>query len=268
MAPEDNSEAFSKDPFSGLERFLLSTDWSDLTIICEGRELPAHKVILCSYSPVVAAALNSNLKEARTNTIEIQFDLATVCCMLFYMYSGDYDIQKGKLSALGFNAPKNDAKTGLTRGSTDTTEISEGSSVLNSVQICRNGDPEAPVIQELLDHAKMNKIGDYYQVPALVKMSNFMMDSILKSSWSTKAFISIVNDLFESTGDTEWQKMLASHVADNIVQLGSDTEALAQAKDLSPLTREIISACADRIQVVEASRKKSSSSTGLGSRRF
>jgi hypothetical protein len=45
-------------PF-GLDLALLlrSGDYSDMTLLCDGREFKVHKLVMCSLSPVLAAAM-------------------------------------------------------------------------------------------------------------------------------------------------------------------------------------------------------------------
>ena len=62
---------------------------SDVTIKCGDTEFKAHKAILASQSPVFKKMLESDMKEQRTNVIEISdVDQAVISDMLAYFYTG------------------------------------------------------------------------------------------------------------------------------------------------------------------------------------
>ncbi len=39
-----------------------SGEYSDLTLMCDGEEIKAHKVVVCPQSPVIAAALRGEFE--------------------------------------------------------------------------------------------------------------------------------------------------------------------------------------------------------------
>lgn len=41
-----------------LQHLLGSGSFSDLTLVCDGREIQVHKAIVCPQSPVLAAAIS------------------------------------------------------------------------------------------------------------------------------------------------------------------------------------------------------------------
>ena len=62
---------------------------SDVTIKCEDAEFKAHKAILASQSPIFMRMLESDMKEQRTNVIEVSdVDQAVISDMLAYLYTG------------------------------------------------------------------------------------------------------------------------------------------------------------------------------------
>uniref|UniRef100_A0A914PE91 BTB domain-containing protein n=1 Tax=Panagrolaimus davidi TaxID=227884 RepID=A0A914PE91_9BILA len=65
-------------------------DDKDLTIAVKNQELKAHKWILCAKSPVFKAEMESGMKEARENRIEIPgFSFETVKIVVEYCYERD-----------------------------------------------------------------------------------------------------------------------------------------------------------------------------------
>ena len=74
---------------AGNTSLLTDTSFSDVTIKCGDAEFKAHKAILASQSPVFKKMLESDMKEQRTNVIEIyDVDQAVISDMLAYFYTG------------------------------------------------------------------------------------------------------------------------------------------------------------------------------------
>ncbi|KAI9651953.1 MAG: hypothetical protein M1831_007456 [Alyxoria varia] len=71
---------------------LESSKYSDVTLICEGQEIKAHKFVLCARSPMWAAACDGQFLEARTGRIDVGItDLTTLNRILNYLYEDRYD---------------------------------------------------------------------------------------------------------------------------------------------------------------------------------
>ena len=63
--------------------------FADVTIKCGDAEFKVHKAILASQSPVFKKMLESDMKEQRTNVIEVSdVDQAVISDMLAYLYTG------------------------------------------------------------------------------------------------------------------------------------------------------------------------------------
>jgi speckle-type POZ protein len=68
-------------------KFFNSTDLSDIAIVCDGKEIPAHSCIIAARSPVFEAMLKSGMRESNTNRIVIEdIDAATMIELLRYIY--------------------------------------------------------------------------------------------------------------------------------------------------------------------------------------
>ena len=77
------------DILTGMKKMLSENLLSNLTIKCRGEEFKVHKAILASQSPVFRRMLESDMKEQRTNVIEISdVDQAVISDMLAYIYTG------------------------------------------------------------------------------------------------------------------------------------------------------------------------------------
>ncbi|KAI1358909.1 hypothetical protein F5Y08DRAFT_350156 [Xylaria arbuscula] len=72
------------------EQLKATNDFSDLTIVCQGVEFAAHRFTVCAHSQVLTAALAGNFSEAKSKTINMDFDLNSVKRFLEFLYTGDY----------------------------------------------------------------------------------------------------------------------------------------------------------------------------------
>ncbi|XP_044586122.1 BTB/POZ domain-containing protein At1g01640-like [Cotesia glomerata] len=76
--------------YNEVQKFYNSEELSDVTIIVDKFEIPAHKVILAAQSEVFAKMLQSGMKEAMKNEINIKgLDLEIILEMLHYCYKGE-----------------------------------------------------------------------------------------------------------------------------------------------------------------------------------
>ena len=68
---------------------LQAAKYSDLTIVCRGREFPVHRAIVCPHSPFLDAA-DGMCQEAHSGRIELpEDDPDAVERMISYMYTDE-----------------------------------------------------------------------------------------------------------------------------------------------------------------------------------
>ncbi|KKZ65730.1 hypothetical protein EMCG_08469 [[Emmonsia] crescens] len=78
-------------PTDNFTALMISGKYSDLILKCQRTEFKVRRAIVCSQSPVLAAACDRDSKEATSNTIQIDgFDVETVKQMLQFMYTQTY----------------------------------------------------------------------------------------------------------------------------------------------------------------------------------
>ncbi|KAK0614773.1 hypothetical protein DIS24_g11929 [Lasiodiplodia hormozganensis] len=78
---------------TGLEKYLLSGEYSDMRIKCGDTVHNVHRAIVCAQSPFFANALKKehNFKESQSNMVELDDDVATtVQAAIEFMYAQDY----------------------------------------------------------------------------------------------------------------------------------------------------------------------------------
>ncbi|EPE29940.1 POZ [Glarea lozoyensis ATCC 20868] len=78
-----------------LAKLYETRKYSDFILVCHGKEIPVHKSVVCTRSPVMAAACDGG------------FDLKTVERMIEFMYTDNYeDGHKAFTEDLGCTTPK------------------------------------------------------------------------------------------------------------------------------------------------------------------
>ncbi|XP_057321480.1 TD and POZ domain-containing protein 2-like [Microplitis mediator] len=76
--------------YQELQQFHKATEFSDVILSVDGAELPAHKIILSSHSPVFFAMLTADMKEKKESRINIEnFEVDVINEMLTYFYTGE-----------------------------------------------------------------------------------------------------------------------------------------------------------------------------------
>ena len=90
---------FSRHTAKMLQHMLVSTEYSDVTLVCaDNVKLKAHKVVLSSCSPLLKAKID----EANNGEVEInlkEIDNIEMKLMLKFMYLGNAAIQEERTSS-------------------------------------------------------------------------------------------------------------------------------------------------------------------------
>lgn len=168
--------------------------YSDLTLSCSGREFSVHRVVVCSQSEVLAAAIRGPFQEAKTGTIVItQYDADTVEKMVEFLYTGDY------------GSPLHEAQ--------ETNDASVAGSTASD--------------DDLLQHVYLNSIADYYGIKALAELSKAKLQKASENASTEAALLDAAKEALGRTGDTTLHAMLAEATAKNIRQY-LDTDQLAE----------------------------------------
>ncbi|KAI6855623.1 hypothetical protein KC338_g8795 [Hortaea werneckii] len=80
---------------NGLKRAFDSSDHTDLTIICQGRQWKVHKVVLCAQSEWFKKSCGDRWKEGKGGTITLEEGVAQVIdAMVHWFYEFDYGTSK------------------------------------------------------------------------------------------------------------------------------------------------------------------------------
>ncbi|KAI1828278.1 hypothetical protein F4861DRAFT_174521 [Xylaria intraflava] len=175
-------------------KLLSIQDYSDLTLTCDGEDFKVHKAVVCTQSPVIAAALRGNFLEAKNNVVNVSFDITSVRRLVQFMYTGDYEMSPNQgCFVTGFQ----DADTALSDSDTGVLEPSESAS------------------DRLICHSLMNSIADYYDISTLAKLSQSKAQEILANEWSAESFYAMVQRSLSSINDRNFLRMLGTEAAEH-----------------------------------------------------
>ncbi|KAI0005617.1 hypothetical protein F4779DRAFT_620986 [Xylariaceae sp. FL0662B] len=223
---------------------LGSEDYSDLTLACEGQEFKVHKAIICPQSPVLTAALRGDFEEAKTNVVNINFDIATCKRLIDFLYTGKYEVrspeaprtQDEQLNVEGLAIADNDDDASPTH--TEDTEALDPYSERQNM------------LERLLSHVRVNAIGDYYAVTALCGLASSRICQIMQTDWSQEVFISVLEQALESTGDKSFYEMAASLTAEHMAELVA-AERFVKLDLPSTFAMGLLQNCSRKLEAME-----------------
>ncbi|KAL6699148.1 hypothetical protein J3F84DRAFT_365053 [Trichoderma pleuroticola] len=190
---------------------LRSGQFSDLTLVCQGKEFKIHKVVACPQSPVLSAAISGEFKESQTGVVQIElFDSETVRRMVDFLYTGNYDC--------GYPPSQNTAGThAVTPAAVKSTSTSTPASKTTNTTL------PAPVAsastQDTLAHVRVNAIADYYGIQGLTLLANQKIQQAYQAKWDAKAFLTSAKETLDNTGDKKLHGMMALLAAQHLEEL-------------------------------------------------
>ncbi|KAK7751004.1 hypothetical protein SLS62_006989 [Diatrype stigma] len=213
--------------YSFISKLLGSGDYSDLTLICDGE----------AFKPGRGIDADTNIQEAKTNTVNVDFDVATLRRMIQFMYTGDYQVEE----------LENGVGTGDNNGGAFSP--SDGSAIKTNKRAPVASDSSESNL--VIYHVRMNEIANYYDVPRLVQLANSKADYLLKNNWSTEAFVGAMREAV--AGEKGLQHILAAaasqHMDDIVPHRG-----FAQLDTISPFALELMRILREEIQNLTAIR--------------
>ncbi|KAL7929631.1 BTB/POZ protein [Trichoderma chlorosporum] len=192
---------------------MRSGKFSDLTLICQGKEFKIHKVVACPQSPVFSAAVSGEFKESKTGVIEIElFDSETVRRMVEFLYTGNYDCDqppKQKTATTDAASPAATVKTAKTASCPLSTTSKEA----------LPAPPATASTHETLTHVRVNAIADYYGIHGLTLLANQKIQQAYQSKWDAQAFLTSAKETLDNSGDKKLHNMMALLAAQNLEEL-------------------------------------------------
>ncbi|KAI1344798.1 hypothetical protein F5Y15DRAFT_410494 [Xylariaceae sp. FL0016] len=190
-----SSESYS----ASLDSLMAPEDNSDLVMVCEGQRFRLCKSIVCPQSSVLAACFRRGHKEATFNTVEVAYDAATCKLMLQFLNTGDYHLNPTRDTS----TTDQDHMTELERLSSDNLfiDISVETLKLNDEPEENTHKPSDDLPMAVSCHVRVNAIADYYDIPALRRLSSTRFQRAFEDQWSAGTFVEVIDDACRTTGD-------------------------------------------------------------------
>lgn len=204
-------------------RLMTSGNFSDLKLVCQGKEFRIHKLVACSQSSVIATALKGEFKEAQSGIITIeQFDAETVRRMVEYLYTGDYDQIEAKSKAattVAVTTPTTAASITPSTVFSTTPSTTPCSASSIAPTITSSTTPALLVSNGTLQHVQVNAIADYYEVQGLAQLANRKIQQTYLTSWDLDAFVASAKAAINDSGDKSLHNMMALFTAQKLKEL-------------------------------------------------
>ncbi|KAI9872727.1 MAG: hypothetical protein M1830_001259, partial [Pleopsidium flavum] len=197
---------------SGMDSLFTSGKYSDLTISCDGLELPTHRAIVCPQSQFFAAACEGDFQEGSTRKIELaKDDPDTVRRMLSYLYTQDYEdgealgIEDNEVqSAEATFEPSPEGPCG--ERSTSGSGIQEGTEQSEKqYEPMFNIGSSVPIHAERsaqLNHVLTYALAEKYNIAGLKKLSRSKFVGHKWSNWA-RELPTVVKTIYESTPSSD-----------------------------------------------------------------
>ncbi|KAM0427820.1 hypothetical protein ACHAPT_007277 [Fusarium lateritium] len=189
-----------------LSDLLQTGKFSDCTIVCQGKEFKLHKIIVCAQSSVIAATLEKasrmrHTRASQSSSLHItSLDLATVECMVDFLYRQDYVINGDALHKArpsGWAGPPNMQVNGSGNRmpATPPPNLSLPQSAMRDILLC---------------HVEVNAIGYHYKLQKLCDRANKYLDTILCSAFPAEIFPDVAIAAFKSSEDAKLHDLMSS----------------------------------------------------------
>ncbi|KAM3503050.1 hypothetical protein MY10362_004447 [Beauveria mimosiformis] len=194
-----------------LGHLLKSGQFSDLTLVCSGKEFNVHKAVVCAQSRVLVAAIREPFQESKTGKIVIEeYGTDTVENMVEFLYTGDYKPQPHQAEKTSDDAaPEKD----LVQRMLDTSIADSFEPELHQAE--ETIDDPAPN-EVLVQHVLVNSIADYYDIPALADLSKEKLQHASKNVKNKSLVLEAATVALSKTGDATVHAMLAEATAEDI----------------------------------------------------
>ncbi|KAH7234026.1 uncharacterized protein BKA55DRAFT_695553 [Fusarium redolens] len=175
--------------FSWLRNSLKDDSYADLTLISRTKQYSAHRVVVCSQSPVIIKKFQSQFQNTKQDpscdacgaTPRYCFDISqddpqAVDCLVQYFYRQDYQSSSS-------NPAAEDTRS-------DEAEGAISSSVLKQSSI----DDSYPIF-----HVRVYALAEFYNVPALKELALEKFNRVIQDNSELDRFLDGVEEAYEST---------------------------------------------------------------------
>ena len=264
-------------------RLIRTEDYSDLTIVCQGRNFPVHKVVLCSQSDVISELCDIDAQGQQTGKIEdTEFDGDTMDRMINFAYEKSYEVTRRPkyLPAEHVEDPADnidpllleDASTsGDAAAGIDALEP-EGASATGGVTI-QHEDENVTIIGDVPDelsptdqmviHTRVYGLAEYYNMPELRDYACKCFNRAASNELDPKGFVKVVRavcrEMFRADGslcnpyDSPLRASFFASLTEHAPELARDQDFLAAIYEpnIRAIVADIFIALGERIAELE-----------------
>ncbi|TAQ87236.1 hypothetical protein B7494_g4422 [Chlorociboria aeruginascens] len=202
--------------------FLLNSGkYADLTIRCGTTTFRLHCAIVCTRSPVIAAAVDGQFMEAAMRDIDYSIEeLPILNAMINYLYMGDYDDQVGNEGQAYEDTlpPSSSTRSSISRNREVNPTQFDPYDMPGDPPPAEEPQAEVEVMGErkvfeaekledkasaLLFNTKVYIIADKYDIPVLKTLAKAKYERSIISHWNTPTFSEAAKLLWENTMDDD-----------------------------------------------------------------
>ncbi|OAQ99965.1 hypothetical protein LLEC1_03831 [Akanthomyces lecanii] len=256
--PTDGSS--SQASGSVLAQLMASEEYSDLRFSCRGQVLKVHKAVVCPQSSVIQAAVKSGFKESEDNVLNMDaFTPGSARRFVQFLYTKDYNAiniaDEEAHPVINVNADQKTTTHGDANADESATTTNDATSTGTSTATVEHASkgkeidrPELqdPVFRTILAHTRMNAMGDYYNVPELVKLANTRINATLSDACPDAPWVlglpAIAEVALEIVNNEGLSELLTNAVAENIgtiLAMGT----LENSPLMTPFCLEVLKKC-------------------------
>ena len=268
---EDNSTALvAKSGSTTGRKSLRSEKYSDLTIVCQGRQFKVHKAILCPKSELISKMCDIDAQELKTGTIEDKdFDDDTMERMIDFAYAKNYEATRHPK-----HLPAEEVRDSITN---IDPLWAEGASATGGVALPKD-DGATPIFDEepvelsttdqMVIHARVYGLAEYYDMAELRIHACGCFNHAADGGLDPKGFVNVARAVCRkitrddgslcSQIDSPLRRSFFANLTKYAADLARDQDFVAALYEtiLQDIAGDIFCALGERISYLEEEKKE------------
>ncbi|KAL8684852.1 MAG: hypothetical protein Q9224_006099 [Gallowayella concinna] len=204
------SDSHQQELVTRMASLFKSAKYSDLTLVCGGREFQVHRAIVCAASKFFAAACDGNFREAEGKILLPDDDTEAVDRMLTYLYTSKYDdvdanegeVQMGNKES---GAEGNTASTAkVSNPVADDLQLqSEAWSNASQDSWTVAKAPVQVMVSALLNNVLVYSLAEKYDIQRLKELSQDKFEIRAADEWTIEDILHVLPLVYTSTPATD-----------------------------------------------------------------